>query len=75
MLFNTVDPAPPTWLALPETAAKLLIELRIDGVDIMPADQAKLLQKAGKTLGQFNESAPEKKIDWKTSKTTSIDNE
>jgi len=41
----------------------------------MPADQAKLLQKAGKTLGQFKDSAPEKKIDWKTSKMTSTDSE
>lgn len=44
-------------------------------VGIIPADQAKLLQKAGKTLGQFKDNAPEKKTDWRTSNTTSMDKE
>jgi hypothetical protein len=44
------------------------MELIICGEYIMPADQAKLLQKAAQTLGQFKDSAPEKNIDWKTSK-------
>jgi hypothetical protein len=52
---------------------KLLMLLVIPEVGIMPADHAKLLHQAAHTLGQFNDRAPEKKIDWNTSKTTRTD--
>ncbi len=74
-MFRTADPAPPTWLEFPVTPAKLFKELIRPGAFIMPADHAKLLQKAEQTLGQFTDKAPEKKIEWKTSKTTRTERE
>jgi hypothetical protein len=47
----------------------------MDGVGIIPADHAKLLHHAAQALGQFNDKAPEKNIDWKVSNTTSTDRE